>query len=407
MEEFLRSYQLPFHAFRTLVTENNALVTGSAALALYLKQEGIAPGFEPNDLDIWIEDTHDTWFSSGRVSKLANSTQFTLFLAKHGYDLTTKYDSTINAQYYDNMTNIKHIFHFMNRDIGKEVQLIMVRESNLVQYIQNNFDLTACMSWWNAADNVFRNSFPGLTCNKEIQILPRFTTKDRTLKRVEKYKERGFTIHETPCEALRVRDPYEKIEELQGINAFDVFAYEDVDAAAFLRQSSYHVLLHMGDQFHAYHRTLLYNYLKEHIRDDDEYGGLCELPHKQQIPYSILKLLPYSDFSIISLTQVINNLYTCEYYTTAQWSAKTPARHHDLLQSVLGPLHSLQLSLPGYAPFPPRVLNLADLEGITESMYRDGTNPIHIASASGSRSSAAAYLQAAFSASALSYFRQM
>ena len=73
MEEFLDSYELPFHAFRTLVTENNALVAGSAALALYLKQEGVDPGFEPNDLDIWVEETHDTWFSSGRVNKIGRA----------------------------------------------------------------------------------------------------------------------------------------------------------------------------------------------------------------------------------------------------------------------------------------------------------------------------------------------
>jgi hypothetical protein len=287
----------------------------------------------------------------------------------------------------------------------------MVRESNLVQYIQYHFDLTACMSWWNAEENVFRNSFPGLTCNKEIQILPRFTTQERTLKRVEKYKERGFTIHETPCEALRIRDPHEKIEELQGTNAFDVFAYEDVDAAAFLRQSSYHVLLRMGDQFHAYHRKLLHNYLKEHTRDDNEYGGLCELPHKQRIPHSILQLLPYSDYSIISLTQVIDNLYTCEYYTTSQWSVKIPGKHHELLQSALGPLHPLQLALPNYsAPLyhsQPRVVHLADLEGITESMYRDGTNPVDIASASASRQFAFTALQAVIPDLALSYFHQM
>ncbi|NDB85682.1 MAG: hypothetical protein EB127_23720, partial [Alphaproteobacteria bacterium] len=89
MESLLTSYALPFEGFRTLVTQQNALVAGSTALALYLKQEGIDPGFEPNDLDIWVEETHDTWFTSGRVNQLANSTIFTLFLVKHGYDLTT------------------------------------------------------------------------------------------------------------------------------------------------------------------------------------------------------------------------------------------------------------------------------------------------------------------------------
>ena len=365
MESFLTSYGLPFEPFRTLVTETNALVSGSTALALYLKQEDIDPGFEPDDLDIWVEETHDTWHASGHVNQFANSTTFTLFLVKHGYDLTTKFDSTINEHYYRTMAHIKHIFHFINRH-GKKVQLICVRDAHLVQYIQYHFDITACISWWNSIDNVFRNAFPGLTQKKEFQILRGFEKDERTLKRVEKYKARGFTIREPPCPALRVSDPHENIEELQHATAFDVFAYDDLNAAEFLRQSSYHILLRIGDQFHAYHRIELCNYLKGHTREHPDYGAVCELPHKQQIPHSILKLLPYSDYSIISLKQVIDNLYDAEYYTTAQWATKTPAPHYELLES-LGPLDSLPLNNRAL-----RILQLSDLVGLTESLFRDG-----------------------------------
>jgi hypothetical protein len=370
MEEFITSYKIPFEDFRTLMTETNALMAGSAALALYLKQEGVDPGFEPNDLDIWVEETHDTWLSSGRVNELANDWKFALFLVKHGYDLTTKYDSTVNAHYYNTMTDIKHIFHFINSD-GKKVQVIMIRDSNPVQYIQRHFDLTACMSWWNSIDNVFRTSFPGLTCKKEIQILPGFSKEERTLKRVEKYIARGFIIRESPCPALRMRDPHDNMRFLENIIAFDVFAYDDVNAVEFLRQSSYHVLLHVGDQFHAYHRKQLCDYLKEHIQEHPDCGDVCELPHKQQVQQSILQILPYSDYSIISLKQIIDNLYDLEYYTTAQWAAKTPGRPQELLQHALGPLEPLQQVLPLYNSGR-RVVRLSDLAGLTESLSRSG-----------------------------------
>lgn len=363
MESFLQSYQLPFEGFRTLFTKQNALVAGSAALALYLQQEGIDPGFEPNDLDIWVEDTHDTWFTSGRVNQLANSTLFTLFLVKHGYDLTTKFDSTINEHYYNTMTHIKHIFHFVNRH-GKKVQLICVRNENLVQYIHDHFDITACISWWNALDNVFHTVCEELTCRKEFEILQDCVKEERTLARVEKYKARGFRIREEPCPALGVRDTHDHMEELNGVNAFDVFAYDDVNAGAYLRQSSHHVLLHIGDQFHAYHRKQLCTYLKEHIHDHSDYGKVCELPHKQHIPHSILQLLPYSDFSIISLKQVIDTLYDAEYYTTTQWVAKTPAQPYKLLQQHLNSISSnIQ---------PIRVIEVSDLAGLTESLVRNG-----------------------------------
>jgi hypothetical protein len=367
MESFLQSYHLPFEEFRTLVTDNNALVAGSAALALYLQQEGIDPGFEPNDLDIWVEDTHDTWYASGRVNQLANSTKCTLFLVKHGYDLTTKFDSTINEHYYSTMTNIKHIFHFINRH-GKKVQLICVRDANLVQYIHTHFDITACMTWWNSIDNIFHTIYQGLTCRKEFEILKDCMKEERTLARVEKYKARGFTVREEPCPALEVTDPHENMEELNRTNAFDVFAYDDVNAAAYLRQSSHHVLLHIGDQFHAYHRKQLCDYLKEHIHDHSDYGKVCELPHKQQLPQSVLQILPYSDYSIISLKQVIDTLYDAEYYTTAQWAAKTPATIYHLLQQPVDsvivpfPLHNRQM----------RIIELSNIASLTESLIRNG-----------------------------------
>lgn len=334
MESLLTSYGLPFDEFRRLTVESNALVAGSAALALYLQQEGIAPGFEPSDLDIWVEETHDTWFSTGRVRELANTTTFTLFLVKHGYDLTTKFDSTINEHYYSTMTNIKHIFHFVNRH-GKEVQLISVRDDNLIQYIQHHFDLTACISWWNAIENVFCTAYPGFTCRKEVHILQGFAKEERTLQRIEKYKARGFTICESLCPALRVIDSHENMEELDHANAFDVFAYEDVHAGTYLRQSSYHVLLHIGNQFHAYHRKQLCDYLHGHIREHSDYGKVCELPHKQQLLTSILHILPYSDYSIISLKHIIDNLYDAEYYTTTQWAAKTPAHPYEFMEPVV------------------------------------------------------------------------
>jgi len=104
--------------------------------------------------------------------------------------------------------------------------------------------------------------------------------------------------------------------------------------------------------------------LKEHIREHSEYGKVCELPHKQQLPHSILQLLPYSDYSIISLKQVIDNLYDAEYYTTRQWASKTPSQVHELLQSVPSNV------APANRPI--GMVRLLDLAGLTESISRSG-----------------------------------
>ena len=362
--------------------EHNAIVAGSAALALYLKQEEIDPGFEPADLDIWVEETHDTWRSNGYCDQFANSTTFCFFLVKHGYDITTKFDNSITDNYYNNMPYIKHVFHFINRD-QKEIKVYTVRQNNLVQYIHDHFDLTACMAWWNAECNSFRNSHPGLTCKKELYVLPDFTKEERTLARVEKYKARGFTIYESPCPALVEPDLHECIDGIEHEPAFDVFAYEDVACGHFLRESTYHVLLYIGEQFYAYSRKQLREYLQEHSREYPEYGVLCELPHKQLVSHTILSILPYSDYSIIQLKQVVDNIYCPEYYTTKQWADKTPARHEFLLPSTLTSL----VEPPGEVWLPQRTsrqtlgqlraariarMEMEELAGLTESLQRSG-----------------------------------
>lgn len=394
MQSFIESYGLPFQGFRQLLTETNSLVAGSAALALYLKQEGVDPGFTPSDLDIWVEETHDTWHANGRVDVLANSTKFTIFLVKHGYNLTTKFDSSINDNYYAKMSDVKHIFSFINDD-HKEIQVIMLRCQNLVSYIQHYFDLTACISWWVARDNVFRNSFPGLTCKREIHVLPNFAKEERTLARVEKYKKRGFTVREVPCPALSRCDIYQNIDKLEEENAFDVFAYDDVNAAEFLRQSTFHVLLRIGKQFYAYHRNTIVQYLREHTYESADYGKLCELPHKQLIPYEVLQFLPYSDYSIIELKQVIDNLYYPEYYTTDQWAHQTPGQPQYLLPHSTAASSAAPLAAPSAAPsavpgevnnilhaiMRPRVIirhPLSELAGLTEALSRSGISGVNM-----------------------------
>jgi hypothetical protein len=388
MESFITSYGLPFDEFQSLMIETHSTVAGSAALALYLKQEGVDPGFEPNDMDIWVQETHDTWYANGRVDKLANSTKFTIFLIKHGYNLTTKFDTTITDDYYAKLSNVKYIFSFVNAN-QKEIQVILLRIPDPIQYIQEHFDLSACITWWSPPQNKFYSAYPEPTLRKEVYILPSFANEERTLKRVEKYKSRGFAVQEQPCKAKSVRDPLEKMENIEDLTAFDVFAYDDVKIGEFLRQSSFHVLLHIGEQFYAYHRNQLQKYLEEHVCEHPEYGTLCELPHKQLIPYAIMQVLPYSDFSIIKLKQVIDLLYYPEYYTTAQWEAKTPAQINVETRLVSSPPNRFIMpSVPsflntlGIRPHQRSVARWLEqrlvqepLSGLTEALYRDGTNP--------------------------------
>jgi hypothetical protein len=82
MEELITSYELPFHDFQKLLKRIDCVVTGSAALAMYLKQEGIDSGFVPNDIDIFVQERGDYSVCS----------ELTQFLRKYGFKKSDKFD---------------------------------------------------------------------------------------------------------------------------------------------------------------------------------------------------------------------------------------------------------------------------------------------------------------------------
>jgi hypothetical protein len=118
---------------------------------------------------------------------------------------------------------------------------------------------------------------------------------------------------------------------LTGQPAFDLFAYEDVDSGAFLQDSTWHILIRVGEQFQAFHRTALLDYLKGHMT---EFQGerLYETPFKQTIPHSALAWVEWSDYSIMELVpqytvqdgHTVRSVHECFLYTVKQWEERRP-----------------------------------------------------------------------------------
>lgn len=323
MESFIQSYGLPFPAFRELLTETNSLVAGSSALALYLQQEGIDPGFVPGDLDIWVEHTRELLSSNGLKHIPANIDRFSLFLIQQGYNLTTKFEP--NEADYERLHHVAHILSFVKQD--KEIQVIMVNLPNLLTYIQCYFDLSICVSWWNATENTFHTMNPDATRRKDMYAHPQLELGEREHARIQKYNARGFYLAEIPCMARYIQDMRPSVDVLQNTSAFDVIAYEEVNAAAFLRQSSFHILIQMGEQLHAFHRSTLYNYLMEH-QTELSIGHIVDTPHKLSIMSTFLQVLPYSDYSVYRLEQAYStqgkNIYRVHCYTLDGWFTDEP-----------------------------------------------------------------------------------
>jgi len=329
MEAFLTSYELPFAPFRELLSTTNSLVAGSAPLALYLQQNNVEPGFEPGDIDIWVEDTNELIALHGNYRQYGNYYLFSNFLIQNGFNVACKYEPKETD--YDNLHNITHILSFENRK-GKKIQIILLKEKNIPIYIAKHFDLSICMSWWNPIDNIFDTMNESITLAKKMYHYPS-RNQAREQERIEKYQARGFQLLETPCSSINLQDPREHLEALEGKTAFDLFDYEEIDAAAFLRESSWHILVRVGEQFHAFHRKVLYAYLREHKYSYYELHHFFDTPYKQTISNDACAWFLWADYSIVELrpsyTFTVGNdtksVFDCHFYTTQQWSSGEPA----------------------------------------------------------------------------------
>lgn len=328
MEALIESYRLPFAPFRELIKSTNSLVAGSAALALYLQQNGIEPGFVPGDIDIWAEDTLELIAARGAYCQHGNLYLFSNFLIQNGFNVTIQYEPKETD--YENFHNIAHILSFINRE-GKSIQLILLREKNIFNYIYNNFDLSPCITWWNSGVNTFDTMWPEETLRKEMYYYPTREINAREIERIEKYKERGFRLIDRPCPAIGIQDMRTDLSCLSGQTAFDLFAYEDVDCINFLEYSSWHMLMRVGERFHAFHRKDLVDYMKQHVY---EFQGerLYETPYKQTLLHPAIIWFAWSDYSIVELLpsytiqdeDVLKSVYKCHFYTVQQWAERQP-----------------------------------------------------------------------------------
>jgi len=336
MDAFLAAYQLNFTTFQDLMIQTESLVAGSAALALYLKQEGVDAGFEPNDMDIFT-------VSDGRAIQT--------YLCSNGYDEIRK-EHSYHEEGYGTVEGIQKVLFFKNKD-EKQIQLIITGCGETVfEYISMNFDLTCCVSWWNAAVNQFATIQPEQTIKKEMfyrdyRLGYMYETdseklSETHLKRLLKYCDRGFTMIKTIYNPigleytdLRERLHLVKPNKFAGKTAFDTWAYEDVDCCKFLTTSQFNILIYVGNQYYAFHRDNLHNYMKEHFRRVNPIGTVYTMPFNQTVTDHAMCMFIYEDYSIFELVSEYStqstdyhpvqvSMFTLKCYTVDQWELGVP-----------------------------------------------------------------------------------
>ena len=353
MESFLAEYHIDFPPFQALLRETPSLVAGSSALALYLKSNGVDPGYKPGDIDIWTEE----YTSHGsRVETL-----FLNFLFTQGYSLQKVFSPTDdkNGQYDFQNHNIRSVVSLVD-DHERKIQVITIGERSLKEYIAKAFDLSCCISWWNATTTMFETLYPELTLQKKMYISNKtlqsqYTVEVRSIKldnRITKYTSRGFQLEEIPCVVFEQADCRSALnnDSLLALSAFDLFAYEDVSLSEFLKASAWHIVMKAGDTFQAFHRKQLYTYMVGRETHVSFLEYIYDTPNNQTILQCALEMLLFADYSIYELCSEYpitlspskqKSMFTLKCYTVAQW-----------LEGKEG----LTLSPPPIASFPAPIL---------------------------------------------------
>lgn len=332
MEELITSYGIDYQSLKSLLTTKNSLIAGSTALYLYLKQNHIEPTWEPNDIDIWVEDTDEIILQNGSYVQRGNMYLFANLLISSGYNLTREFEQ--KDHYEELIQKIKFILSFVHPN-GKKVQIIVVTQNYLLDYIITHFDLSICITWWNAFTETVETFYPELTLKMQCVLMVSHNMyPDRLLKRIEKYTQRGFTITESPPPFKNKVDPRSSLSttSLNDKTAFDIWNYDDVNCVDFLEESQWNILFYISGSFQAFRRDDLVEFMKKRSTLLPTIGYVYDTPHNQSITKNALDILSFSDYSIFELiTQYTishhhhtKTLHSLKCYTIAEWEMKTP-----------------------------------------------------------------------------------
>lgn len=339
MDALISSYGINFQAFQLTLVSLSAVVAGSSALAAYLKQEGIEPGYEPNDIDIFVPG-HMEHVRDLRGHTVAG--QFVIkslktmkdFLAHYGFTENDKFgtiDSPTNP-YYGSLTKIEKIISFTNPN-GKEIQVIVIDTYRIVEHISKDFDLSACITWYDAHNNCFKTMDSDNTKRKEMYYVCLGDTEELQMKnkvRAEKYIRRGFKLIEKPCPFVDTMDPRDQLShtKFDNIDVMDIFTLDEMPIREYLQMSTWNIVLKAGETYYAFERKTLMDYMKKKSTNLGRIGTVYETPFNQCIMSDALQQLLYADYSIYEFNSAysvptyggrVKSLFNISCYSINDW----------------------------------------------------------------------------------------
>lgn len=326
MESLITSYGINFLHFQRTIKSINSLVAGSSALAAYLEQEGIDPGFKPNDIDIFVSGKD---FIGRNITNELDS-----FLRVYGFTENNKFDTLDipTERYYSSLKKIQKVTSFTNKD-GKEIQVIIVNVHNLIGFIFKDFDLSACISWWNAYNNTFITMDPDTTKRKEMYLMRVAATDELQAKnkvRAGKYIARGFKLIDKPYPFIDSRDPRDLLSDkkFDDIEVTDIFTLDELSIREHLQKSNLNIVIKSGGAYYAFNRKSLMDYMKKKTSNISTIGQVYETPFNQCITLEGYNQLTYADYTIYELTNAysvpiyngcVKSLFHLSCYSVKDW----------------------------------------------------------------------------------------
>jgi hypothetical protein len=332
------TFHLPPASLRNLLLTNDALMAGPTALTGYLQQNG-KTGFDAPRMDIWINGRHPQWmyYLLATQPHLSTHHRFITFLEKNNYVNMNKIHTLLGG-----VPNANDSILQFSHPLGKVIRLLFVdghvRPDAVMKCAE--FNLDNC--WYNHDTDTFHSHSSSILhkhiygCPRDEYIPSMESLTDCQRIHLEFYLSVGFILGEEDCRALEERDPRIMTDSiLQGVKAFDVCAYEEVDTVEFLDASYWNILLKTGNQFQAFDRAVLYDYMKEHptyatIGEDNII--LYDTPLKQSVSHRAVDMFLWSDYSIVELVPFVTvevdgqpkSVMHVHFYKVAEWNQGVP-----------------------------------------------------------------------------------
>lgn len=170
-----------FEIFRQLIVDNQAIVAGGAIVNAFLDKK-------INDFDVYIHHKHRISFVTELLSKLSMMPNASNIYAGSTYDKSffSKNHILLRVPLFKASQNLS-------------VDVIIVPDEIPLETVVTNFDLTFCESWWDG--HCLYSADPHGLRHREGWLKPSY--RDRlfvdlnmfTIKRIRKYRHRGFTVH--------------------------------------------------------------------------------------------------------------------------------------------------------------------------------------------------------------------